>query len=75
MPFLKSFSIMMEILKSGNVQFIVSTHSPILMGFPGARIYEIQEDSMQQVNMRRRTIIKVVNKKPLLNRRGFLISK
>ncbi len=39
-----------EILKNGNTQFIISTHSPILMGFPDAMIYEIQEDSMQQVN-------------------------
>ncbi len=41
--------LIMEILKSGNTQFIISTHSPILMGFPGARIYEIREDSMEQV--------------------------
>lgn len=39
----------MEILKTGNTQFIISTHSPILMGIPGAMLYEIQEDSMQQV--------------------------
>lgn len=42
--------LMIEILKNGNAQFIISTHSPILMGFPGAMIYEIQEDSMQQVS-------------------------
>jgi predicted ATPase len=42
--------LIMEILKSRNSQFIISTHSPILMGFPGARIYEIREEGMQQVN-------------------------
>jgi predicted ATPase len=29
----------MEILKKGSSQFIISTHSPILMGIPGATIY------------------------------------
>lgn len=40
----------MEVLKNNNTQFIISTHSPMLMGIPGAMNYEIQEDSMQQVN-------------------------
>lgn len=40
----------LEVLKSKNAQFIISTHSPILMGIPGARIYEIREDSMEQVS-------------------------
>lgn len=31
--------LIMEMLKSGNTQFIISTHSPILMGIPGATIY------------------------------------
>jgi predicted ATPase len=39
-----------EVLKNGNTQFIISTHSPMLMGIPGALIYEIQEDSMKQVS-------------------------
>ena len=37
-------------IKDKNAQFIISTHSPILMGFPNAMLYEIQEDSMQQVD-------------------------
>lgn len=41
--------LIIEILKKGNTQFIISTHSPILMGIPDAAIYEIQDDSMQQV--------------------------
>jgi predicted ATPase len=40
----------LEGLKNGNTQFIISTHSPILMGIPGAMLYEIQEDNMQQVS-------------------------
>ncbi len=39
----------LEVLKKENVQFIMATHSPILMGIPGAKIYEIQEDGMQEV--------------------------
>ncbi len=40
----------LEVLKNRNTQFIISTHSPILMGIPQATIYEITEDSMKQVN-------------------------
>jgi len=29
-------------------QFIVSTHSPILLGYPGARIYVLSEDGMKE---------------------------
>ena len=39
-----------EVLKNKNTQFIISTHSPILMGIPGAYIYEIKEESMERVN-------------------------
>lgn len=49
---LKQLSLMalvLELLKNGNTQFILATHSPILMGFPDAMIYEIQEDGIQQV--------------------------
>lgn len=42
--------LIVEILKSGNAQFIISTHSPILMGIPGASIYEITEESMGLVD-------------------------
>lgn len=38
-----------EVLKSRNTQFIISTHSPILMGLPNAMIYEIDEDGMNHV--------------------------
>lgn len=39
-----------EIIKNKNTQFIISTHSPILMGIPDAWIYEIKEDSMERVS-------------------------
>lgn len=32
-------------------QFIIATHSPILMSFPGARIFEIKEDGMKQTEL------------------------
>ncbi len=38
-----------EVLKNNNTQFIISTHSAILMGIPGAVLYEIKEDGMSQV--------------------------
>ena len=39
-----------EILKNKNTQFVISTHSPILMGIPDAWIYEIKEESMDRVD-------------------------
>jgi predicted ATPase len=38
-----------EVLKNRNTHFIISTHSPLLMGIPGATIYEIKEDGMSTV--------------------------
>lgn len=49
---LKQLSLMafiLQVLKNNACQFIIATHSPILMGIPDATIYEIQEDQMQQV--------------------------
>src|SRR5258708_3422219 len=46
---LSLIALILEVLKKGNTQFIIATHSPILMGMPDATLYEIQEDSMQQV--------------------------
>jgi predicted ATPase len=42
--------LVVEILKNKNTQFIISTHSPILMGIPQAWIYEIKEESMERVS-------------------------
>lgn len=38
-----------EALQSNHSQFIIATHSPIIMGIPGARIYEINEEEIRQV--------------------------
>ena len=35
-----------QLVESGS-QFIVSTHSPIVMAYPGAEIYEITDDGLQ----------------------------
>ena len=49
---LSLIALILEVLKNNHSQFIIATHSPILMGIPGARLYEIQEDGMQQVEFR-----------------------
>jgi len=46
---LSLIAFVLEVLKSNNSQFIISTHSPILMGIPGALLYEIREDGMHRV--------------------------
>ncbi len=47
---LSLIAFILDVLKGGKAQFIMATHSPILMGIPGATLYEIQEDNMQQVS-------------------------
>ena len=39
------------LVKNGS-QFIISTHSPILMTFPGARIFELTTDGINEVDYR-----------------------
>ncbi|MDR3715135.1 MAG: AAA family ATPase [Puia sp.] len=46
---LSLIALLMEILKNKKTQFVIATHSPILMGIPDALLYEIQEDRMEQV--------------------------
>lgn len=38
---------MMKDMVDQNAQFIIATHSPILMAFPGADLYEIREGQLQ----------------------------
>jgi predicted ATPase len=38
---------MHELVESGS-QFVISTHSPILLGFPGARIYALSETGIER---------------------------
>lgn len=46
---LSLISFILEVLKGGKAQFIIATHSPILMGIPEAALYEIREDGMPRV--------------------------
>ena len=41
---------MMEALKDHKIQFILATHSPILMAFPGAALYEITAAGINKVH-------------------------
>lgn len=47
---LSLIALILEVVKNRNTQFVISTHSPILMGIPGATLYEIQEDGMKNVD-------------------------
>jgi predicted ATPase len=49
---LSLIAFILEVLKGNNAQFIIATHSPILMGIPDARLYEIQDDGMQEVKFK-----------------------
>lgn len=42
----------MHQLVGQNSQFIIATHSPILMAYPGARIYELSENGIASVEYR-----------------------
>ena len=42
----------MDQLVKADSQFIVATHSPILMAFPGARIYELSKEGIRAVEYR-----------------------
>lgn len=42
----------MHLLVERNSQFIIATHSPILMAYPGARIYELSENGIASVEYR-----------------------
>ncbi len=41
-------SIIIEAVKKFGAQFMIATHSPIIMGLPGALLYEIKEDGMHE---------------------------
>jgi len=38
-------------LQNFTSQFIIATHSPMLMAYPGATIYEVNEDGMKEVTL------------------------
>lgn len=41
--------IRMHELEKAGCQFIISTHSPILLGYPGAKIFQIENDGVKEV--------------------------
>jgi predicted ATPase len=49
---LSLLSFIMERLKKGDAQFIIATHSPIIMGLPKASLYQILETGMNKVKFR-----------------------
>lgn len=46
---LSLIALILEIVKGRQAQFIMATHSPILMGTPGALLYQITDDGMENV--------------------------
>ena len=46
---LSLIAFILEVLKGGKAQFIMATHSPILMGIPDAALYEIGDEGMKRV--------------------------
>jgi predicted ATPase len=47
---LKLFRILKNMTEDGHAQFIIATHSPILLAFPGATIYSLDFAPIRQVN-------------------------
>lgn len=68
---LSLITMIMHLAVRGNAQFIIATHSPILMGIPNATIYQINEDGMEQVAYRETTHYSIT-KNFLDNPEGFL---
>jgi predicted ATPase len=46
---LSLISFIMDALTTKHTQFIIATHSTLLMGIPGALLYEIKETGMETV--------------------------
>ncbi|QNG60495.1 AAA family ATPase [Metabacillus idriensis] len=42
--------ILHDLTKDGDTQFIIATHSPILLGYPGASILNFDEDRIAEIN-------------------------
>ena len=64
--------ILYDATKDENAQFIIATHSPILLGFPGATIYSfddgvIEEVQYEQTNHYQLTSYFLQNRKRMLD--------
>ena len=42
--------ILHDLTKNGNCQFIIATHSPILLGYPGAEIFSFDEGRIEEID-------------------------
>ncbi len=49
---LSLLSIINELENNGKVQFVIATHSPILLSYPGATIYNIVNDDIVEMNFK-----------------------
>ncbi|MCV6615688.1 MAG: AAA family ATPase [Cellvibrionaceae bacterium] len=45
-------SIIHQLEKPGHAQFLIATHSPILLSYPGAKVIEFNEEGMREVDYR-----------------------
>jgi predicted ATPase len=43
-------SVIYELEQSGRAQFLIATHSPMLICYPGATIYQFDDDGVREVN-------------------------
>lgn len=60
-----------DLEKSGEVQFIIATHSPILLGYPGAEILQFSEDGIRSIDYEE-TEHYQITRGFLENREGYL---
>jgi predicted ATPase len=44
-------AMMRELIEAG-AQFLIATHSPIIMGYPGATIFEVSESGLRRIEYR-----------------------
>ena len=61
---------MKQLAEQGS-QFIISTHSPIVMSYPGAEIYEITDHGLEPTELEETSHFRLM-KRFILDRRGIL---
>lgn len=61
---------MKELVKQGS-QFIIATHSPILLAYPDAKIYQLSQSGIEQVDYENIEHVKLT-KDFLNNPKGYL---
>ena len=64
--------LMHDVLRShGSAQFIISTHSPVLLGFPGAQILSFDDGNIHEIDYDECTPVQIT-RRFIANREGFL---